>query len=122
MIAEREGIHKKIQSVIQHEDKEAEVAAEDMLEVSPAWNEVTDHMNEAKDSKLITEAATKQKRDEVAPGRRKLQREDGICPEKREHSPTVSWRTRNPAGFSIQKIGMNFNKKQMNGRCQINGS
>ena len=61
MIAERGGIHKKIQSVIQHEDKEAEVAAEDMLEVSPAWNEVTDHMNEAKESKLITEAATKQK-------------------------------------------------------------
>ena len=47
----------------------------------------------------VTEAATKQKRDEVAWGRRKPQNKDDIRPGKREHSPRVSWRTRNPAGF-----------------------
>ena len=52
-------------------------------------------MMETEDGRMIPEAATKRKRDEVACGRR----EDDIRPEKREHSPTVSRRTRNPAGF-----------------------
>ena len=43
-IAVREGIHKRIQAEIHHEDKEAEVTAEEMLEVPQEWNEVPDLM------------------------------------------------------------------------------
>ena len=42
--------------------------AEEMLEVPPAWNEVSDLMMEDQDSMMITEAATKRKRNEVARG------------------------------------------------------
>ena len=66
--AEREEINKRIQSKIQHEDKEAEVATEEILEVPPSWNEVPDLMMEAEDGRMIMEAATKRKRDEVARG------------------------------------------------------
>ena len=59
VIAEREGIHKRIQSEIQHNDKEAEVVAEEMLEVPLAWNEVPNLMMEDKDGMMITEADTK---------------------------------------------------------------
>ena len=59
MIAEREGIHERIQPEILNEDKEVEVAAEEMLEVPLAWNEVPDLMMEAVDCRMITEAATK---------------------------------------------------------------
>ena len=48
---------------------------------------------------MIPEAAIKRKRDEVACGWRKWQREDDIRPEKRDHSPRLSWRTQNPAGL-----------------------
>ena len=34
----------------------------------------------------------KRKRDEISRGQRKQRREDDIRTEKREHSPTVSWR------------------------------
>ena len=33
VIAEREGVHNRIQAVIQHQDKEAEMAEEVMLEI-----------------------------------------------------------------------------------------
>ena len=51
VITEREGMHKSIHSEIQHEDKDAEVMAEEMLEVPPAWNAVPYLMMEAKDSR-----------------------------------------------------------------------
>ena len=35
VIAEREGVHKRIQAEIQHEDKEAEMGEEAMLEIPP---------------------------------------------------------------------------------------
>ena len=70
-----------------------------MLEVPPAWNVVPDLMMEVEEGRMITEAAIKGKRDEVARGWRKPQREEEIQQEKREHSPTVSLRSRNPAGF-----------------------
>ena len=35
VIAEKEGVHKRIQAEIQHEDKEAEMAEEVMLEIPP---------------------------------------------------------------------------------------
>ena len=56
-------------------------------------------MMEDKDVWQATEAAVKKKMDEVAQKRRKRRKEDGIRPEKREPSPTVSWRTRNPEGL-----------------------
>ena len=100
VIAEREGIHERILSEIQHEDKEWAVAAEEMLEVSPEWIEVPDLMMEDKDGMMITEeTATKGKRDEVARGRRKQGKEDDIRLEKNEHFPKVSQRIQIPAGF-----------------------
>ena len=48
-----------------------EVLAEEMLFAPPAWNEVPNLMMEAKDGKMIPEAATKRKREEVAWRRRK---------------------------------------------------
>ena len=48
---------------------------------------------------MIPGAATMRKRDEVACGRRKLRREDEICPGKREHSPIVQSRMPNLAGL-----------------------
>ena len=44
VIAEREGIHKRIQSEIQHEDKEAEVAVEEMFEVPLACSSSDDRI------------------------------------------------------------------------------
>ena len=70
-----------------------------MLEVPSKWNEVPDLMMEDKDGGPATEAAVQQKIDEVAQGWRKQRKVDDICLEKCEHSPTVSWRTRNPEGF-----------------------
>ena len=98
MIAEREGILKRIQSEIQHKDKEAEVAAKEMLEIPPEWNTVPDLIMEDEDD-MITDAETKRKRDEVAGRRRKWRREDVIRQEKHEHSPMVSGRTGSPAEF-----------------------
>ena len=42
IIAEREGIHKRIQAEIQQENKEAEVVEEVMFEIPPEWNAVQD--------------------------------------------------------------------------------
>ena len=41
-IAEREGIHKRIQSEMRNDDKESISRAEEMLEPPPVWNEVQD--------------------------------------------------------------------------------
>ena len=117
VIAEREGIHKRIQSEIQHQDKEAEVAVEEMLEVPPEWNEVADLMMEDEASMMITEAATKGKKLEGGgKGRRKMisdQRNVNILPRYLgEHE--------NPAGFYSEDWD-EFQQKEMNGRCQING-
>ena len=93
VIAKREGVHERIQTEIQHEDKEVEVAKEVMLEVPPEWDAVPDLIIEDEESMIITETDTKGKRDEVAQGRRKQWKEDDISPEKHEHSPMVSRRT-----------------------------
>ena len=65
-IAEREGIHERIQSEIQHKDKEAEAAEELMLEIPPEWNAVPDLIMEDKEGMMITETDNKWKRDDVA--------------------------------------------------------
>ena len=49
-----------------------------MLEVPQALNEVPDLMIVDEDDMMITEANTKRKRDEIARGRRKRQKEDYI--------------------------------------------
>ena len=77
-IAVREGIYERIQAEIHHEDKVAEAIAKEMLEVPPEWNEVPDMMLEDKDVLPKAEGYTKWKRDEVAQGRRKRQKEDDI--------------------------------------------
>ena len=75
------------------------MAEEVMLEIPPEWNTVPDLIMEDKEELMITETDNKQKRDEVAHGARKQRKEDDIHPEKHEHSPTVSRRTRNPDRF-----------------------
>ena len=71
---------------------------EEMLEVPPEWNAVLDLIMEDEEVMMIMKTAIKWTRDEVARGWRKPRKEDDIRPEKREHSPTVSWRTKNRAG------------------------
>ena len=56
-------------------------------------------MMEDKDVLPEAEGSTKRKRDEVARGRRKRQKEDDIRPEKPGHSHIVSLRTQNSEGF-----------------------
>ena len=75
---------------------------EEILDALPACNEVPDLMMETEGGRMILEAATKNTRDEEARGGRKQPREDDIRIEKPEHSPTVSRRTRNPAGFYFE--------------------
>ena len=69
-IAVREGVHERIQAEIQHEDKEAEVRAGEMLEVPPEWNKFPDLMMEDEDVQPASEGAAKQKIDEVAQGQK----------------------------------------------------
>ena len=70
-----------------------------MFEIPPEWNAVPDLIMKDKEGMMITETDTKWKRDKVAQGRRKQLKEDNICPEKCEHSPRISRRTQNQAGF-----------------------
>ena len=51
---------------------------------------------------LEAEGYTKQKREEVALGRIKRQKEDDIGPEKSLHLPSASWRTQNPERFYLE--------------------
>ena len=53
------------------------------------------------DGDILTENVRpdKRRRDEISQGWRKQRKEDNIRAEKREHSPTVSWRIQNPEGF-----------------------
>ena len=98
-LAVRERINKRIQAEIHPEDKEEEVMAEEMVEVSPEWNEAPDLMMEDENVLLEAEGCTKQKRDEVALRRRKQRKEDDIRPEKHLHLSTASWSTQNPEGL-----------------------
>ena len=82
VIAEREGVHKRIKTEIQHEDTEAEMA-----EIPSEWNSVSDLIMEDEEELMITETDNKHKRDEVAQGQRKQWKEDDIGPEKCDQSP-----------------------------------
>ena len=83
---------------MQHEDKDGEVMAEEMLDAPPAWSEVPGLIIETKEGRVIPEAVTKSKRDEVACWWRKQRREDEIQPKNHDHSPMVIPRTWNPTG------------------------
>ena len=65
LIAEREGIHDRIQTEIQHEHKEAEVLGEYMFEAPPAWNEVLDLVM-GEEGRMMLEAAAKRRREKAA--------------------------------------------------------
>ena len=78
--AEREGVLEKIQAQIQHEDQEAEMLGEVMLEIPLEWNAVPDLIIEDKEGLMITETDNKRKRYEVAQGHRKRWKEDDIHP------------------------------------------
>ena len=95
----REGIHKRIQAEIHHEDRERAFQAEKRLDAPPGWNNVEDLIME--DGEILEENTRleKRRRDEVAQGWRKQRKEDDIRAEKQEHSPCTSKRTRNPEGF-----------------------
>ena len=55
-------------------------------------------MMEVEDGRMMPEAVVKQK-GRSSQRTEETQREENIRPEKHEHCPTVSKRTRNPAGF-----------------------
>ena len=88
VIAERETVHERIQAQIQHEDKEAEVAEEVMLDIPLEWHAVPDLVMEDEEKLII-----------MTRGCRKWPKEDDIHPEKCEHTPKVSRRACNPEGF-----------------------
>ena len=92
-IAVREGIHVRIQAEIYHENKEREAWDEEMLKIPLEWNEVPDFIMEDGDILPENMRPEKQRRDEISQGLRKRWKEDNIQAEKRDHSPTVSWRT-----------------------------
>ena len=70
LISEREGVHKRIQAEIQHEDKEGEMAEEVMLEIPQEWNSVPDLIMEDEEELMITEESWSSARaQETAEGR-----------------------------------------------------
>ena len=70
---------------------------------------------ETKDRRTIIEAATKRKRDEVA-GLWRKGRGKTMTDQRNVNIPPRYLRVHKTQQDSIQKIGMNFNKKEMNGR------
>ena len=98
-MAVREGIHERIQVEIYNENKEREAQAEEMLDIPPEWNEVKDLILEDGDILSENMRPEKRMRDEISRGRKKQRKEDNLRAEKREHSPIVWKRTRNPEGF-----------------------
>ena len=81
-MAMREGIHKRIQAEIYHEDRERVFQAEERLEAPPGWNEVEDLIMDDGDILVENMKPEKRRRDEVARGRRKQRKEDDIHVEK----------------------------------------
>ena len=92
----RERIHERIQAEIHQEVREEVFQAEERLNAPPVWNEVEDLMMD--DGEILEENTRleKRRREEISWGRRKQRKEDNNCVEKREHSPSILKRTRNP--------------------------
>ena len=70
-MAAREGIHKRIQAEIHHENKEREARAKEMLEISLEWNEVPDLIMEDGDILPENMRPYNLRRDEISQGQRK---------------------------------------------------
>ena len=70
-IAEREGIHERIQLELRNEDKEEVSQSEEMLELPLVWNEVQDLIMDGGD--MISEdlRPEKRKREEISRGQRR---------------------------------------------------
>ena len=81
-MAMREGIHKRIQAEMHHENKEIEARVEEMLEIPPEWNKVLDLMMEEGDILPENMRPDKRRRDEISQGWRKRRKEDDIRAEK----------------------------------------
>ena len=65
-MAVREGIFERIQAEIYHENKEGSVQAEEMLEIPPECNEVTDLILEDGDTLPENMRPEKRRRDEIS--------------------------------------------------------
>ena len=114
VLAEREGIHERIQAELQLEDKETEVFVEEMLEAPPAWKEVPDLMMVVEEKRMMPEAPVKQKMEELTQGWRKWRREEEIRLEKHEHSPQYL------GGHKTQQDSISRSCTQhQGGRCSI---
>ena len=85
--------------LIIHEDKKAEVKAEERLNVFLEVDEVSDLRLEDEDLLREAEGDTKRKKDAVALGRIKRQKEDEIRPERSLHLPSASRRAHDPERF-----------------------
>ena len=70
-VAEREGIHERIQSEMRNEEKEKVVQAEEMLEPPPVWNEVPDLILDDGDMLPEDLRPEKWKTEEISRGPRK---------------------------------------------------
>ena len=98
-VAEREGIHERIQAELRNEDKEERLQTEEMLELPPSWNDVQDLLMEDETIPSDEIRPGKRVRDEPARGWRKRRNEEDIRVDKREHSPTETRRSHHPQGF-----------------------
>ena len=100
-----EGVHEIIQAELYHKVKGAEVMIEEQLEAPPQWNAVPDLMLDPGMDEDRFEDNAKRRRDEVARGRMKRQKEDDIRADKREHSPSTQVRRKMPDGFYSEDWG-----------------
>ena len=98
-VAEKEGIHERIQSEMLNADKEKISQEEEMLEIPPVWNKVKDLIMDDRDTLPEDLRLENRKRDEVARGLRKRRNKEDIRADKRMHSPTKSRRIHPPQGF-----------------------
>ena len=86
-----------------HEDKKAEVKAEERLNFFLEVDEVSNLRLEDEDLLGEAEGDTKWKKDAVALGWIKRHKEDEIRPERSLHLPSASQRTHNPERFYLEE-------------------
>ena len=81
-VAEREGIHERIQSEMLNEEKEKVVQAEEMLEPPPVWNEVPDLILD--DGDILPEDLRPEKRktEEISRAQRKRRHKEDLQGDK----------------------------------------
>ena len=77
-VAEREGIHERIQSEMCNEEKEKVSQAEEILELPPGWKEVQDLILDDGDMLPEDLRPEKQKTEEISRGQRKPRHEEDL--------------------------------------------